>query len=858
MSNISFQNDKTGHWYPRIAQGSSCGGLVLGRSIDSAQITSSSLLEIRPGETRVLNFKAQRNAHLIFIQLATYQHEIDGELCSKLFDQTGRLLDESRVAITALSDNKYVLLHNLAAAELANGEPYSLTLRTSSAAKHSIGIYGDVCPAANEDQISFVPFAISVSDRTFVPHLLRAADAPIRASLVSTITNDPLLQQLGHLGDQAVGLSIVDYACLFECWEDVSAADIVFFANYRDDAARLSFDAICYALRRSGAVPIAIIDTDDIPSWAQCCRFALRLDGKQPQAPLLDNLHGLWSAATFGRIVATSESQRHPSITIICRLADYARISRDVSASNGSNIHFTCVADPREAIGAASIRTAESWCEALRQTEHDLVVLVGPEVRFNQRILDEHVFEHAYDDTEIVCAPICLNRKGAPEDVVDLRAISLKRAPARADASAALQQANGDFAAANVVFNELIRARGVDAIYSETCVAQTDPSDVQRSPLYDFVKTRIKEIIAGPALRRNRPLRVLSYRWHPAHQYEIWRLPIDVTLVKGFGNHITQNWPYMERPLRPNVHFRHLSDINPRDYDVCVLHFDENVLCPEFSNGVLPQNWGEPFEWLLSLSQIPKIAVCHGTPAFKGQYALDSERKFSFEILEAQRQQLVSCLAASQALIVCNSWQAMAEWGFKDARVIWHGFDPAEFHMGRHRHDILTLRYDYTRPHYRGTFEQREVAGLLDPDIELIPSTHREIPLELRTTNAFAKRQLRSYVDYIGDFKLYLNTTLRSPMPRSRGESMMAGVIPVSLANHDVERFTDKGVDGFYAETTRELAQFINTVMRDRRLLANMSSAARKKASEVFHIDRFRRDWVNLFEDRLGRKFPKL
>ncbi len=827
------------------------------------QITSSSLLEVRPGETRVLNFKAQEEAHLIFVQLATYQHEIGGELWSGLFDSTGRPLDESRMNITALIDNKYVLLHDLSRRALTKDEAYSLKVRTSSTAKHSIGIYGDICSVADDNELSFVPLAISIPDRSFIQRPLRAADAPIRASVVSTLPDDSLLKRLRPLFDQPAELSVVNYTRLFEFWGDVSASDIVFFANYSDKVTCLSFDAICYALRRAGAVPIAMVDTAEVPPWAQWCRFVLRAEGQQTHAPLFDNLTGQWSAATFGCIVETSAERQNPSIAIICLSTDQARISREIGTSRSSDIDYICVTGPNTNGQAkiGSIRTAGSWYDALRLAEHNLTMIVGPSIRVDQRILDEHIFEHAYDDTEIVCAPICPNRhdhKRMPADVVDLRAISLKRSLARVDAGTALQQASGDFSKANVLFNELIRARAVDVIHSETCAPLVADDGLQPRSLYKFVKSHLKDLITAPALRRNRPLRVLSYRWHAAHQYEIWRLPIEVTLAKGFDNHITQTWPYMERPLRPNVRFCHVSDINPRDYDLCILHFDENVLCPEFSNGILPNNWGAPFQWLLSFDHIPKIAVCHGTPAFAGQYALDPERKFTFEILEPQRQQLVSYLTAAQALVVCNSWQALADWGFKDARVIWHGFDPAEFHMGRHRHDILTLRYDYTRPHYRGTFEQKEVVSLLDRDIEVVPSTHREIPLELRTTNAFAKRQLRSYVDYIGDFKLYLNTTLRSPMPRSRGEAMMTGVIPVSLANHDVERFIDNGVDGFYAETTSELAQFINTIMRDSRPLAEMTAAARRKASDVFNIDRFRHDWVNLLEDRLGRKIPNL
>jgi hypothetical protein len=271
----------------------------------------------------------------------------------------------------------------------------------------------------------------------------------------------------------------------------------------------------------------------------------------------------------------------------------------------------------------------------------------------------------------------------------------------------------------------------------------------------------------------------------------------------------------------------------------------------------LPENWGEPFSWLLSFHNLPKIAICHGTPPFVGQYALDNARKTHFEIHDVQRLQLVSALSAAGAFVVCNSWQAKAEWGFENCRVIWHGFDPCEFRKGTFSRDVLTLRHDDSRPHYRGRFEQIEVEKRLDPEIEVFRGEYPGAPFEIRTTNAFAERQFRSYIAHIGQFKLYLNTTLRSPMPRSRGEAMMTGVIPVSLANHDVDLFVENGVDGFYADRPEDLATFINSVIRDKHTLARMSAAARTKAIEAFHCERFQNDWWQLIEDRLGTKLRR-
>ena len=53
----------------------------------------------------------------------------------------------------------------------------------------------------------------------------------------------------------------------------------------------------------------------------------------------------------------------------------------------------------------------------------------------------------------------------------------------------------------------------------------------------------------------------------------------------------------------------------------------------------------------------------------------------------------------------------------------------------------------------------------------------------------------RSYVDLVREYSVFFNPTLRSPMPRSRGEAMLSGLATVNAKNHDVERFIESCVD---------------------------------------------------------------
>jgi hypothetical protein len=348
---------------------------------------------------------------------------------------------------------------------------------------------------------------------------------------------------------------------------------------------------------------------------------------------------------------------------------------------------------------------------------------------------------------------------------------------------------------------------------------------------------------------RQRPLRILSYRWHVSHQYELHKLPHSFTLATGWEHQIVNHWGYDERPLRPNVRFLPAAQVDPRDFDLAILHFDENVLDPALTNGVVPPTWGDPFRWLLGIPALPKIAVCHGTPQFAGQFALDPSRKAAFEIYEEERQRLVEALADNSVHVVCNSHQSLREWNFRNARAVWHGFDPQEFPPATYQRDVLALKPDHLRPHYRGAWEHAEVERKLDPGIRIETAEHAGAPLEIRNANAFAVANFRSYVDRIRQFTVYLNTTLRSPMPRARGEAMMTGLVPVCLNNHDVELFIDRGVNGFYADEPGELADFINYLFRNREAARSIGLAARRTALDIFNHDRYLIAWARLIND---------
>ena len=373
--------------------------------------------------------------------------------------------------------------------------------------------------------------------------------------------------------------------------------------------------------------------------------------------------------------------------------------------------------------------------------------------------------------------------------------------------------------------------------------------EVLNADLESGIKRNVESLL--PYLRgEKRRYKVLTHRWHVPHQYEIYKLPHDFVLVTGTGTSLTNQWDNHQRPLRPNVQLRSVNEIDFSEFDMAIVHFDENVLCPELSNSVLGNDWGRTFAWFLDNVKLPMVAVCHGTPPFVGQYGADPNPIENFTIYEAQVEALRRRLGDIR--VVVNSHQCASEWRFNKTKVIWHGYDPQEFPFGRHDLDVVSHGPDRHRPHYRGAHQLKAVLERLDP--QLTVSTHKHlsdvpVPGEDPRYSEFA---FRNWLIHLGQHKVYLNTTLRSPMPRSRTEAMMCGVVPVSIDNHDVSRFIRNDVNGFSSTSVAEIADYANYLCRNPTAQQRVSAAARQTAIDIFNHDRFLNNWASLIDDTVA------
>ncbi len=378
----------------------------------------------------------------------------------------------------------------------------------------------------------------------------------------------------------------------------------------------------------------------------------------------------------------------------------------------------------------------------------------------------------------------------------------------------------------------------------EACARQAIPTEEA-----DGLEFADITLPSGPVLHQpvrsiqRRPLRILTYRWHVPHQYELFKLGAEFTLINDLGEDSCGWWDLGQRQLPANACFANWRMIDQSQIDLAILHFDENALHASADARTVGADWGATFRFLQRNLKIPRIAVCHGTPP------LDANSAVATTASQALKDFL------GETTVVVNSYQAMSEWAFCHSLVIWQGFDPEEFPCRPQQTDhpprILTLPGTAyaERPAYRGADLLGQVTSMVPVPLERLCVAE---PNLLLNGNAYAKAKFSHYIAALHDFDVYFNPTLRSPMPRLRGEAMLCGLATVNADSHDVERFIDNGVNGFFAATAEELADQLNFLLTNPIHARKVGLAGRETAMRLFHIERYLADWRQLIRHTLG------
>ena len=76
----------------------------------------------------------------------------------------------------------------------------------------------------------------------------------------------------------------------------------------------------------------------------------------------------------------------------------------------------------------------------------------------------------------------------------------------------------------------------------------------------------------------------------------------------------------------------------------------------------------------------------------------------------------------------------------------------------------------------------------------------------------------------------------------------MVGMPMVTTSNHNANLYVEHGISGFITDDEKESVEYINILLKDKKLRRRFSKNAREKAREVLSIERFLKEWNDLLD----------
>jgi len=104
-------------------------------------------------------------------------------------------------------------------------------------------------------------------------------------------------------------------------------------------------------------------------------------------------------------------------------------------------------------------------------------------------------------------------------------------------------------------------------------------------------------------------------------------------------------------------------------------------------------------------------------------------------------------------------------------------------------------------------------------------------------------------VDFYAQSRIFINTSIISPVPTALLEAMSCGCAVVSTSNCMIPEVIEHGVNGFMTNDEEEMRGFLELLMRDEELAFQMGQKARETIVRDFSVDRFTSEWNDIFNE---------
>lgn len=295
-----------------------------------------------------------------------------------------------------------------------------------------------------------------------------------------------------------------------------------------------------------------------------------------------------------------------------------------------------------------------------------------------------------------------------------------------------------------------------------------------------------------------------------------------------------KHWNTRQRPLPDGLQF--VMVYEPGIYDFAVLHIDQQTcevhsekrrIYTEFNN---------------LITDIPKIVINHGCPIFPEYFIWFATNPTDQEMEKACIEEVRSLIGDNTMVVNSHTAASETEWGFGIPIV--HGMNPADWKdLPKEPRAFTALSPAGFDLYYNRDCMMRVSAKLT----EKYGHKLNYAGINLNTTIS-----RDAYRDYLGKSLLYVDTSFRTPMNRARTEAFLSGCCVIQVEGaHDLDRWAKNGENIILVPNDPEkIADVIADFLENRYEEAiRIGRNAKEMAMHEFSPGRYRKDWLNVFEN---------
>jgi glycosyltransferase involved in cell wall biosynthesis len=145
--------------------------------------------------------------------------------------------------------------------------------------------------------------------------------------------------------------------------------------------------------------------------------------------------------------------------------------------------------------------------------------------------------------------------------------------------------------------------------------------------------------------------------------------------------------------------------------------------------------------------------------------------------------------------------------------------------------------------------------------LDIFLEARKHVPLDLIGMNAedvggLGEVPLAELPEFMAPYRFFFNPIRYTSLGLSLCEAMMLGMPVVGLATTELPVVIKNGESGFLYTDVDKVIKAMKLLLDDPELAIRMGEGARKTAADHFNIARFTRDWEELLQKVVYRKYP--